>query len=570
MNWKDCFRYFIEAELKEDGKTKPKGKTKGSGCHPLTFEEAEEKELFGGILKEDLICISFDDAEMFKRFLKMREVNHWNCVVCENPTNGHGQTIWKNSSHRIKIKSGADKKTAVGMIVDVHGGYTIIRLKEPTHNRFPPVFVPEGELDEVPDELMLVNTKKDLWKMRDGDGRDSELFSYIQVLQNQLFLTNDRIKHIIRNINEFIFDDALTEDDIERITREEAFQKYEVQPLESISAFDLMNMNLEPVYFCVEEFLPMGLSIIASPPKFGKSFFCTQLSIAVANGEDFLGFKTNRSGVLYLALEDSQNRCKERLIQELQGKEAPKNFEMVINAPTIGTGLIEQLQEYINGHPDVKLIIIDTFQKIRDGSKSNEGSYASDYRETGAMKKFADENKIAVLLVHHTRKMKDPSDAFANVSGTQGLTGASDTMIVLSKEKRTDSLTRLSITGRDVVQNEYGISRNPDSVLWMRYEESIETLQMKIETSMIQYQYKNSNFRKTVLKLLEEENQWSGRCGELITASKEFGTPITETAQKLARMIDDYNPFMISDDKIYHTVINNGTGSKIHRFEKSS
>lgn len=570
MDWKkDIFRYFIEGSIKPDGKTKPKYKTHGDGCKPLSWEEANEKKIFGGILKDGLVAISFDCAEMTQAFLKMREKNHWKCPVFVNPTNQHSSAIFKDTHHRIK-KDGADKKLAVGLIADIHSGFTYYRLREPTHERFPPVYEHEFDIDEVPDELLPVSTKKDLWKMRDGDGRDSELYGYIQVLQNQLFLTNDRIRHIIENTNEFIFDDALSEEDIERITRDEAFEKYEVHPLESITAFDLMNMELDPVYFCVEDFLPMGLSIIASPPKFGKSFFCTQLSLAVAKGEDFLGFKTNQSGVLYLALEDSFNRCKERLSQELNGGRIPKNFHLAVNSPTIGTGLIEQLQDFVSSYPDVKLIIIDTFQKIRDGSKSNEGSYASDYREAGAVKKFADQNKIAVLLVHHTRKMKDSSDAFSNVSGTQGLTGASDTMIVLSKDNRTDALTRLSITGRDVIQNEYGISRKPDSVLWYRHEEGIDELQARIDSSLLRYQYEKSTFRQTILKLLEADNQWSGRCGELISASKRFGTPITDTAQKLAKVMEDFHPFMIEADHIYHSAIGNGTGAKTHRFERCS
>lgn len=567
MNWKtEVFRYFLEGDLK-DGRTKPKGKTHGSGCHPLTWDEAQNKPLFGGILNDGFIDESYDDPEMFSVFLKMREYNHWNCLILEHKEKQTGHVIWKDSFNKIKKKSGADQKTAVGLIADIHGGYTYIRLKEPDHVRYPPLFEPET-IDEIPDELLLVNTKKNLWKQRTGSGRNSELFGYIQVLQTQLFLSNDRCRSVIRSINDFVFAEPLPESELQVIVRDEAFTKYEVNPLNSINAFDLIQMDIDPVYFAVEDFLPAGLSIIASPPKFGKSYLCTQLSIAVSKGIDFLGFHTNKSGVLYMALEDSFNRCKDRLIQELQGEAPPKNLDLIIDCPTLGNGLIELLQDYIKEHPDTKLIIIDTFAKIRDGSKNNEGAYTSDYREAGLLKKFADQNGIAVLLVHHTRKMKDITDPFANISGTQGLTGACDTMIVLTKENRGDDLTRLSITGRDVYQNEYGISRDYDSGLWMRYEESIDLLMLKNEQNLLMWEYMNSNVRKTILYLLENESVWTGRCSDLIARSKEHDTYITETPQKLSKVLEKYESVMIQADHIHHSILPNGSGSGKHKFEK--
>lgn len=569
MNWKtEVFRYFIEGKANEKGKGVPKFKTQGTGCHPLSWDDALLKPIFGGILNEGFTDVSVDDPDQWESLLKMIKSNNGKCLILENPLKKTGHTIWKDSFGRIKKKSYTNAKTAVGFIVDVHSGNTYIRLKEPTHNRFPQD--EPDSIDEIPAELLIVDTKKDLWNMPEGAGRNSELYGYIQVLQTQLHLTNDKCRDVIKNINEFVFQEPLSEDELTVILREESFLKYEVTPLTSISASELMKMEIEPVYFAVKDVLPMGLSIIASPPKFGKSYLCTQLSLAVASGSQFLGFDTNRSGVLYMALEDSFNRCKERLIQELQGKEAPNNLDIMIDCPSIGNGLIEQLQDYIKNHPTTKLIIIDTFAKIRDGSKSNEGAYSADYREAGLVKKFADRNQLAVLLVHHTRKMKDVDDPFANISGTQGLTGACDTMIVLTKDKRSDDLTHFHITGRDVIQNEYGISRNDESGLWMRYDESIDALKNKAEIGLMRYKYSNSNIRKTILYILQEKEQWTGRCSDIIKVSKEIGYPITETSQKLSRILDEMNGFMIEEDRIYHSMIQNGTGSKQHKFERSS
>ena len=92
-----------------------------------------------------------------------------------------------------------------------------------------------------------------------------------------------------------------------------------IEPLFFHAADELKNMEIEPMFFVVENMLPVGLSILASPPKFGKSWMCMMLSIAVSNGTPFLGFKTNKSGVLYLALEDSYQRLQDRMSKVLRG-----------------------------------------------------------------------------------------------------------------------------------------------------------------------------------------------------------------------------------------------------------
>ena len=63
-------------------------------------------------------------------------------------------------------------------------------------------------------------------------------------------------------------------------------------------------------------------------------------------------------------------------------------------ADNLATGLIEQLEGFVKTYPDTGLIVIDTFQRIRDGE--SESTYANDYREVVKVKALADRNKIAV------------------------------------------------------------------------------------------------------------------------------------------------------------------------------
>ena len=118
----------------------------------------------------------------------------------------------------------------------------------------------------------------------------------------------------------------------------------------------------------------------------------------------------------------------------------------------------------MNDHPDTRLIIIDTLQKVREvGGESY--SYAIDYQIITRLKAFADRYGICLLLVHHTRKQQ-ADDKFDMISGTNGLLGAADRAFLLQKEKRTSNAATLEISGRDQQDQKLYLSRNPERLIW--------------------------------------------------------------------------------------------------------
>ena len=119
------------------------------------------------------------------------------------------------------------------------------------------------------------------------------------------------------------------------------------------------------------------------------------------------------------------------------GTESANNLYFSVSAGQLGNGLDEQLTRFMAEHPDTKLIIIDTLQKVREIGGDNY-SYANDYEIITRLKKFSDSSGICLLLVHHTRK-QNADDKFDMISGTNGLLGAADGGFILRKEKRTTS-----------------------------------------------------------------------------------------------------------------------------------
>lgn len=218
---KTVFRTYFHGKVDKDGKTAPAERVKGKLGH--SWEEVCKDENFGAVLNDGYVDISFDSDELSTAFWDMAERNGWNCLILENPENGHIHSYWKKPEGVFQ-KDGRDKKLAVGLIADIHSKETYIRLRTNGVDRFPPSFEPD-QIQEVPEELYPVDTSINLWKMQVGDGRNDELFKYILVLQTKLAFGKEIIRRILGNTNEFIFNEPLDEHEFKTITRDGAFEK---------------------------------------------------------------------------------------------------------------------------------------------------------------------------------------------------------------------------------------------------------------------------------------------------------------------------------------------------------
>ena len=213
----------------------------------------------------------------------------------------------------------------------------------------------------------------------------------------------------------------------------------------------------------IDGLLYPGTYLFVGAPKLGKSFFMIQLAYHVSTGTPLWNYNVRKGTVLYLALEDNYSRLQTRLYR-MFGSESTDNMHLSTASKQLGNGLIEQLNRFINDHKDTNLIIIDTLQKVREigGEKF---SYANDYEIISQLKRFADNNKICLMLVHHTRKQKS-DDNFDMISGTNGLLGAADGAFLFHKEKRTSNSAVLEISGRDQQDQKLHLIRNTESLAW--------------------------------------------------------------------------------------------------------
>ena len=212
----------------------------------------------------------------------------------------------------------------------------------------------------------------------------------------------------------------------------------------------------------VENLLPQGLHLLAGAPKIGKSWLALWLCLRVAQGQALWSFATHPCEVLYLCLEDSFQRIQSRLFDLTE--DAPPALHFAVMAEQLRSGLVEQIEQFLREHPATGLVVIDTLQRIRSaGSEAN--PYANDYRDIGVLKALADQHHIAILLVHHLRKLSD-DDPMNMISGTTGLSGATDSNFVLRKSKRRENTATLYCTGRDIPYRELSLEFDGETHIW--------------------------------------------------------------------------------------------------------
>ena len=218
----------------------------------------------------------------------------------------------------------------------------------------------------------------------------------------------------------------------------------------TFTAADLMKEELPPVRWAVPGILPEGLSLLAGKPKLGKSWLALGLAVAKASGGGVaLGkIPVDQGEVLYLALEDNRRRLQNRLRKVLGGDPPPEGLHIATEWARVDEGGAEALDDWLATHPDAGLVVVDILKVVRPSVSGNRGIYDADYEALQSMQRLAGTHGVSVLVVHHTRKMAavDPVD---EVSGSTGLSGGADGIMVLKRDRgKADAY--LHVTGREI------------------------------------------------------------------------------------------------------------------------
>ncbi len=255
----------------------------------------------------------------------------------------------------------------------------------------------------------------------------------------------------------------------------------------AFNAASLLRRVFPEPAFIVEDFIPEGTTVLSGAPKIGKSWAGLDIAIATATGREAFGKRVAKpGGVLYLALEDNPRRLAGRVKKVCSAHVAPVNpfhggalddhyeldfsilpdkLDFWTDCETLERGGLDKIEEWRLAHPDARLAIIDTLQRFREATGRGNNQYEADYRALAQIQQYSSASGLSFLILHHNRKAAS-EDPLEMVSGSFGVTGAVDSVLVLRRIRgRADAA--LFVTGRDVrEEKDFALNFDPESARW--------------------------------------------------------------------------------------------------------
>jgi hypothetical protein len=259
----------------------------------------------------------------------------------------------------------------------------------------------------------------------------------------------------------------------------QATQPAQAKPI-GISGTELMATDFPDPPWLVDGLLPLGFTILAGPPKKGKSWFALELALSICMDGSFLGRKTTAGKVLYVAFEDGPTRMKNRMKRQGWPQRATDNITIVFGREFHenfgGKDGIEKFIAYIKTGGYV-LVVIDTVARAFHVKDWNDASAVIPV--LGPLQELAIEDSISVLACDHHNKLRS-LDLVLDLAGTVAKSGVADTLIGLYREQGKPG-ARLVVTGRDVEDVAFDIEFDALSGCWQPVDPSPKITQQQQE-----------------------------------------------------------------------------------------
>lgn len=233
-----------------------------------------------------------------------------------------------------------------------------------------------------------------------------------------------------------------------------------------LNADEILNTIWKPPIWAIPDILPVGLTILAGPPKVGKSWLALQISQAVAAGGHVLGESVEKGPIFYLALEDPPRRLKERMLIQKWPLGLDAEFLPVgIFDKSIGDlrkGGAEKLAKYIE-KMGFRLVVIDTLSRSIHGDQNDSREMT---KWLSPLQGIAQNNNCALVLVDHHRKNGGANnDVVSDILGSTAKGAMADTICGLYKESGKNG-AKLAIVGREVEKQTLELTFDSQVCYW--------------------------------------------------------------------------------------------------------
>ena len=240
-----------------------------------------------------------------------------------------------------------------------------------------------------------------------------------------------------------------------------------VSPISVQSAQVILQTDYPPPLTIVENLLPVGLGSLSGRPKIGKSWLALQLFRSMSTGEPFLGQKVTPARSLYIALEDSARRLKDRMLKQAW----PASGQLVDFL--FGTDFREQVGLLDRGGLDVfkrlllthgyRLVVVDTLSRALGADQRDEGEVTW---ALGPLQEFAIQQEICILFIDHHRKPSGLSPSpVDDILGSTAKAGVPDVIWGIYREQGKPMAT-LEVVGRELDQQSLPVAFNLQTFCW--------------------------------------------------------------------------------------------------------
>jgi archaellum biogenesis ATPase FlaH len=251
-----------------------------------------------------------------------------------------------------------------------------------------------------------------------------------------------------------------------------------------LSIKQIMETYFPPIQWVIDGLLAPGLTLLAGPPKVGKSWLALQIAKSVGAGEQILGRNTKKGSCLYFALEDSPRRIKTRVDKQGWDKNTHVNV--------VPIGMLEILysermyKDFADGlgcdiqENKYKVVIIDTLSRLKTNMDQNRVEEVT--LNLAPIQKIAHDENCSIILIDHHKKASDfQKNVISDVLGSVGKGAVADTILGLYRNNRRKT-AELIVTGRDIEDNNFPIKFDSNTGLW---EINLEKNEEKLPPQMI-------------------------------------------------------------------------------------
>lgn len=182
-----------------------------------TLNEVKNKESYGRILEDNELIVDIDSQKESEKLLEI--------IKAENI----GTRVYKTSrgmhflfTNPYNVKNAIHSNTPIGLSVDIKTGknnsYQILKLDGKERE----IIYEKTPIDDMPKWLLPFNHKTNYLDLRDGDGRNDELFRSI-IPMSKLNMNKEEIENTLMLVNKYMFAEQLNISEIQAMVDSNEF-----------------------------------------------------------------------------------------------------------------------------------------------------------------------------------------------------------------------------------------------------------------------------------------------------------------------------------------------------------